>query len=85
MLQDRSLVALPLKLENQKSATQTTLELLKRFEFESQLLRSAVLVADSAAPSHEATYFVRGAPAAIEQLVGSCQVPADYHQVLTHL
>lgn len=85
MVQDRNVVALPLKHANDKSATQTTLQLLKRFEFESQLLRSGVLAADSAAPEDEAVYFVRGAPAAIEDLVGRAQVPLDYRQVLRTL
>ena len=73
-------MTLPLKLEGEQSARITTLEVLKRFEFESQLLRSGVLAVDSAGPADEAIIFVRGAPASIEQLMGSHQVPADYHQ-----
>lgn len=74
-------MALPLKLKSQQSARMTSLKVLKRFEFESQLLRSGVLVADSAGSSDEAIFFVRGAPSCIEQLLGKDQVPADYHQV----
>ena len=59
----------------------TTLTVLKRFEFESQLLRSGVLAVDSAGHSDEALIFIRGAPACIEQIVGKDQVPSDYRQV----
>ena len=58
---------------------------LKRFEFESQLLRSGVLAVDSAGPSDEAVIFIRGAPSCIEQLLGNNQVPNDYHQVCSTL
>lgn len=74
-------MALPLRLEGQPSACITTLQVLRRFEFESQLLRSGVLAMDSAGSPDEAIMFVRGAPASIEHLMGTNQVPADYRQV----
>ena len=45
----------------------TTLTVLKRFEFQSQLLpvRSGVLAVDSAGPSDEALLCIQGAPACI--------------------
>lgn len=74
-------MSLPLKLKGQRSTCMTTLTVLKRFEFESQLLRSGVLAVDSAGPCDEAFIFVRGAPACIEQIVGEDHVPSNYRQV----
>ena len=84
-MQDRNLVALPSRCPGQKSAQVSTLTVLKRFEFESQLLRSGVLVVDSAAEPDEALFFVRGAPSSIEQTVGLGQVPPTYRKVYTVL
>ena len=78
-------MALPLKLEGQQSPSITSLKVLKRFEFESQLLRSGVLATDSAGPADEAIIFIRGAPASIEQLMGPLRVPADYRKACTHV
>ena len=78
-LQERNLVALPLKPQNCRSALIAHLIILRRFEFRSQLLRSGVIAKD---PDHRKSYFfVRGAPGAIEQLVGADIVPASYRQV----
>ena len=81
MLQERNLVSLPLKPKNKKSAHLTTLTILRRFEFRSQLLRSGVLARDSAMPADDAYFFTRGAPGAIEQVVGADRVPSNYCQV----
>ena len=79
--QDRNLVALPLKLWNQKSTRVTNLTILRRFEFRSQLLRSGVIARGSAESSDRAFFFIRGAPEAIEQVVSPSRIPADYRQV----
>ena len=81
MAQDRNLVALPLKLKNQKSARVTNLTILRRFEFHSQLLRSGVIARDSAKSSDAAFFFVRGAPGTIGQVVSPSRLPAEYRQV----
>lgn len=83
--QDRNQVSLPLRLEGQPSACTTTLQVLRRSEFESQLLRSGVLAVDSAGSPIEAIMFVRGAPASIEQLIGTNQVPEGYRQACSLL
>ena len=78
-LQERNLVALPLKPQNGASSLIAHLTILRRFEFCSQLLRSGVIAKD---PAHRKSYFfVRGAPGAIEQLVGDDIVPPNYRQV----
>ena len=74
-------MALPLKLRNQKSAHVTNLTILRRFEFRSQLLRSGVIVRGSTESSDRAFFFTRGAPGAIEQVVSTSRIPADYRQV----
>ena len=81
VLQGRNVVTLPLKLKDQKSACVTTLTIIKRFEFESQLLRSGVLAVASAGSADEVLFFVRGAPASIEQLLGRKGVPHNFRQV----
>ena len=80
-LKDRSLISLPLKLHARRSAQMTVLTVLKRFEFEPQLLRSGVIVMDSAGPSNEMVFFVRGAPASIEELMPRTSMLQDLHQV----
>ena len=80
MLQDRNVVSLPLQRKGHRSHM-TTLTILKRFDFTAHLLRSGVLALDSCGHSHEAVYFARGAPSAIEQLVGLNTLPPDYQQV----
>ena len=81
MPQGRNLVALPLQPSESSSARMANLVILRRFEFRSQLLRSGVIVRDSARPPDDAQLFIRGASAAVEQLVGPDKVPADYQQV----
>lgn len=75
------MVSLPLKLAGEHLACATTLTVLKRFEFESQLLRSGVLAVDSTGSSDETIVFVRGAPSCIEQVMGKDKVPPNYRQV----
>ena len=75
------MVALPLKKRAGKSACLTTLTIIKRFEFESQLLRSGVLAVASAGSADEVLFFVKGAPASIEKLLGRRSVPHNYRQV----
>lgn len=75
------MVSLPLRLDGEHLACTTTLTVLKRFEFESQLLRSGVLAVDSTGSSDEAFVFIRGAPSCIELVIGKNKVPPSYCQV----
>ena len=81
MLQERNLVALPLQPQGSSSAHMAHLVILRRFEFRPQLLRSGVVVRASMGPPNDAQLFIRGASAAVEQLVGPDNIPADYQQV----
>ena len=81
VVQERDLVSMPLRLQTDRPASLTKLQVLKRFEFESRLMRSGVVAVDSQGPPNTALLFVRGAPAKIEQLVKGGVLPPDYHQV----
>ena len=82
-VQDRNLVSMPVKRSPQKSACTTVLTILKRFEFDPQLLRSGVLAVDSDGPPDEVMFFVRGAPSAVRHLIPADSLPPDYQQVGT--
>ena len=82
-VQGRTIVTLPLRRGRQKSAHISTLTIVKRFEFQSHLLRSGVAVIDSARPN-DILLFIRGAPSSIEQVIGHANVPLDFHQVSVH-
>ena len=75
------MVSLPQICPPLKSARMTVLTILQRFEFESQLLRSGVIAMSSAGHPCEMVFFVRGAPASVEQLIRHDQIPHNYRQV----
>ena len=79
-LQERNLVALPLAARPGAASSLTTLQVLKRFEFDASLMRAGVMVAGSTAGG--ARLFVRGAPNKVQELVTSDKIPSDFHQVL---
>lgn len=80
-MQERDLVSLPLRVEPGRPTTITKLTVLKRFEFESRMMRSGVVAMDSEGQPGTALLFVRGAPARVEQLIKGGVLPSDYHQV----
>ena len=79
-MQERNVVALPLHLGKQGAGRMSMLRVLRRFEFDPALMRSAVLAVDCKDPD-TGLFFVRGAPSGVEQLVRGGQVPSDYQQV----
>ena len=68
----------PSALSDVRMATLTVLHVL---EFNSQTLKSGVVVTSDDAPPGGALLFVRGAPGAIKGLVRPASVPADFDQV----
>lgn len=58
-----------------------TLKILHVLEFDSQTLKSGVVVTSNDAPPKGALLFVRGAPGAIRALVRPASVPEDFDQV----
>ncbi len=77
-------MSLPLRLKSGRPASLTKLQVLKRFEFESRLMRSGVVAVDSDEDPNTALLFVKGAPTKVEQLIKGGVLPADYHQVGLH-
>lgn len=74
-------MSLPGKVAVHRSPSITILTIVKRFEFAPQLLRSGAIVCSSVDPPDQMLFFVRGAPATIEQLVHHGSLPHDYRQV----
>ena len=85
-LQKRDLVTLPLgegvaAPNPHKPAVPTTLQVLKRFDFEPGLMRSGVIATHSQGPPGTALLFVKGAPGMVKPLVRKEVLPADFDQV----
>lgn len=59
----------------------TLLTILKRFEFDPQLLRSGVLAVDTSSPAGKIMVFLRGAPSSIRRLIPTKLLPRDYQEV----
>ena len=89
LLQDRKTVVLPRKPNALSDARMATVKMLHVLEFNSQTLKSGVVVLTDDAPPGGALLFVRGAPGAIKGLVRPASVPKDFDQVAfgthTHL
>ena len=82
-LQDRNMVSLPLQATHGRQSRQTSLHILKRFEFEPSLMRSGVVAVEhrhDVCAAH-GVLIIKGAAAVIEQLVGSSRLPANYRKV----
>lgn len=65
-----------------RPATQTTLRVLQRFEFEPGLMRSGVIACEQGAASGTALLFVKGAPSMLKPLLKAETLPPDFQQVL---
>ena len=78
-MQEHNLVALPLQLGKKGAGRMCTLRVLRRFEFDPALMRSAVLAVDFEDPDR-GLFFMRGAPSVVEQLARGGHVPSDYRQ-----
>lgn len=72
-------MALPLQLGKKGAGRMCTLRVLRRFEFDPAVMRSAVLAVDCEDPDR-GMFFMRGAPSVVEQLARGGQVPSDYRQ-----
>lgn len=80
-VQERNVVSLPLRPKSGTPASSTKLQVLKRFDFESRLMRSGVVATDSSGHHTKTLLFVRGAPTQIEQLIRGGVLPPDYQKV----
>lgn len=82
-VQDRNVVILPLQMTHGRRNRQVTFHILRRFEFESSLMRSGVVAVEHHKGQHLTTgvLIVRGTAAAIENMIGSDRLPSNYRKV----
>lgn len=84
LMQDRQTVLLPQAVKqdakSRASSQIVKLNILKSFEFNSQILMSGALVTSSDLPATTGLLFVKGAHAAIKGLLQPASLPADYEQ-----
>ena len=84
VLQVRNLISVPMVLASQKTSGKfgmVVLAILRRFEFEPQLMRSGVIVNDTAGSPDEHLFFIKGAPGPVAQLIHSSRIPSNFRQV----
>ncbi|DBA99058.1 TPA: hypothetical protein ACH3X1_014197 [Trebouxia sp. C0004] len=81
---ERNVVTLPLQTTHGRQHRQATLRILKRFEFESSLMRSGVVAVEHHRGKHvtDGTLIIRGAAAVIERMVGKDLLPPKYRQLV---
>ena len=72
---------LPRAPDHSSNANAAKLQLLKSFEFNSQLLKSGALVTSDDASQDCGLLFVKGAHLAIKALVAPDSLPADFDKV----
>ena len=82
-VQDRQTVTCPRKVDKVSSANMVQLKILKILEFNSQTLKSGVVVRADDGPTGGSLLFLRGAPLAIKQTgMGiAASLPADFDAV----
>jgi len=85
IVQDRETVVLPRRPDAQSAAHMTKLSVKKVLEFDSELLRSGMVVVSSEAPDGSGLLFLRGAPDVIRSLVSPATVPPDFDQVSSQM
>ena len=77
-LQNRDTVVMPHRPDANSKATTATLRLVRAFEFNSQILKSGMLVTSDVIPAGTGLLFVKGAHTAIKRLISAAALPADY-------
>ena len=80
--QDKRHVTLPRQRDKQSRASTATLDILRVLEFDSQRLKSGVIVSSDDAPSGSALLFIKGAPGVVKDMVLASSVPSNYTQVV---
>ncbi len=76
-------MTLPLQTTRGRQNRQATLHILKRFEFESSLMRSGVVAVEHHKGKHDTNglLIIRGAAAVIERMIDKDVLPPKYRQV----
>lgn len=80
-MQDRQTVVLPRQSDADSALRTATLAVLKVFEFNSQHLKSGVVVTANDTAAGTGLVFVKGAHTAIQSLVLPAALPPDFDQV----
>lgn len=84
LLQHRNVVTLPLQTTHSRKHRQATFNILKRFEFESALMRSGVVAVEQHKSKQQAAHgmlIIKGAAAVLERMVGTDRLPPNYRKV----
>ena len=81
-LQDRSNLVLPRRPDKRSSASMVNLSILRVLDFNSQTLKSGVVITSDDAPDGSALIFIKGAPNVIKDTVMASSVPSNFEQVL---
>lgn len=84
LLQDRNVVTLPLQTTHTRKNRQATFNILRRFEFESAVMRSGVVAVEQHRSKHQpahAMLIIKGAAAVLERMVGTDRLPPNYRKV----
>lgn len=79
-LQERNLVTIPLRARN-KAVTVNSMRILRRFEYDSTIVRSAVVAEDSRCKDGSALIFVKGDTSTIQHLMRQDALPSGYSKV----
>ena len=80
-MQDRNTVVLPRNPGRHSIAEMAVLHILKTLAFNSQTLKSGVVVQSDDADPDSALLFMRGAPGVIKNLVEDASLPTDFDRV----
>lgn len=81
-MQDRSIIMLPRQPDKAFRESVVSLRVLRVLDFDSQTLKSGVVVTSDDAPVDSAFLFIKGAPSVIKDTVLAASVPSNYEQVL---
>lgn len=78
------MVTLPLQTSHSRKNRQATFNILKRFEFESGVMRSGVVAVEQHKSKQQAAHgmlIIKGAAAVLERMVGTDRLPPNYRKV----
>ena len=81
-VQGRDTIVLPRRPDHASQARVAKLQLLRAFQFNSQSLKSGMLVTSDDTGASRGLLFVKGAHTAIKSLLPQAALPADFDQVV---
>ena len=78
------MVTLPLQTAHNRKNRHATFTILKRFEFESAVMRSGVVAVEQHKSKQQPAHgmlIIKGAAAVLERMVGTDKLPPNYRKV----